>query len=287
MEKGALNREGYKASDLLDHLPRDSNTLRIEHLMGIKKHCCQLFIERLTDYKKEWLKEMQGSIMVAASLIATSTFQAAINPPGGVWEEPPNSDKSEATPCSAAGPESPCSEKLNFVGSSVMARQLPDGYIRFTKVNSIAFLASVSVIILIVGGFPFKNKACGWLLTMAICIALTFMALSFLYGMILVTTPTPILNKCSNTISCALHVDRIYDITFYVWTGLFALIAVYHTFLFGIRLSTKLQRKKKETAAQDDIESSSLMKSKCRTWSTLIKSKWQTWFASHGTTLNG
>lgn len=38
----------------------------------------QWIIERLKEYKREWLKKMQGSIMVAASVIATTTFQTKV-----------------------------------------------------------------------------------------------------------------------------------------------------------------------------------------------------------------
>nr|XP_015865784.3 ankyrin repeat-containing protein BDA1-like [Ziziphus jujuba var. spinosa] len=41
----------------------------------------------LIQYKGDWLEDARGSIMVVATVIATMTFQTAINPPGGVWQQ--------------------------------------------------------------------------------------------------------------------------------------------------------------------------------------------------------
>ncbi|TKY64305.1 mitogen-activated protein kinase 15 [Spatholobus suberectus] len=35
--------------------------------------------------ENEWLKDMRGNLSLVATVIATMTFQSAINPPGGVW----------------------------------------------------------------------------------------------------------------------------------------------------------------------------------------------------------
>jgi len=36
---------------------------------------------------KEWLKEMRGWLMVLATLAASVTYQAGLNPPGGFWQD--------------------------------------------------------------------------------------------------------------------------------------------------------------------------------------------------------
>ncbi|XP_022956266.1 ankyrin repeat-containing protein NPR4-like [Cucurbita moschata] len=38
-------------------------------------------------YKGDWVGEVRGTIMLVATVIATVTFQAGVNPPGGVWEQ--------------------------------------------------------------------------------------------------------------------------------------------------------------------------------------------------------
>ena len=36
---------------------------------------------------KEWLKEMRGWLIVLATLAASVTYQAGLNPPGGFWQD--------------------------------------------------------------------------------------------------------------------------------------------------------------------------------------------------------
>jgi len=45
-------------------------------------------IHAFTRYQKgNWIEEMRGSLMIVATVIASLTFQIAINPPGGVWQQ--------------------------------------------------------------------------------------------------------------------------------------------------------------------------------------------------------
>ncbi|XP_023535331.1 ankyrin repeat-containing protein BDA1-like [Cucurbita pepo subsp. pepo] len=39
------------------------------------------------EYQGDWLQEVQGTMMLVATVIATVAFQGAINPPGGVWQQ--------------------------------------------------------------------------------------------------------------------------------------------------------------------------------------------------------
>ncbi|KAJ0090478.1 hypothetical protein Patl1_14539 [Pistacia atlantica] len=43
--------------------------------------------ENSVQKKDDLLKEMNNALMVVASLIATVTFQASLNPPVGVWQD--------------------------------------------------------------------------------------------------------------------------------------------------------------------------------------------------------
>ncbi|KAF5480468.1 hypothetical protein F2P56_001216 [Juglans regia] len=38
-------------------------------------------------YQGNWVDETRGTLMLVATVIATMTFQAGINPPGGVWQQ--------------------------------------------------------------------------------------------------------------------------------------------------------------------------------------------------------
>ncbi|CAN0877178.1 hypothetical protein LINGRAHAP2_LOCUS11740 [Linum grandiflorum] len=59
---------------------------------------------------------------------------------------------------------------------------------------TVAFGASLGIILLIVGGFPIKkNKLLTWILTRAVCIALTFMTLAFVVAGLLVLPDNSVL----------------------------------------------------------------------------------------------
>ena len=39
-----------------------------------------------SENKKDWIKKKRDALMIATTLIVGTTFQIAVNPPGGVWE---------------------------------------------------------------------------------------------------------------------------------------------------------------------------------------------------------
>ncbi|XP_038888984.1 ankyrin repeat-containing protein BDA1-like [Benincasa hispida] len=122
-------------------------------------------------YKGNWLQEVQGTLMLVATVIATVTFQGTINPPGGTWQQ----DQVLSS----------CSWKQGSVqdaGTAIMACKSLRIYIRYFMSNSISFLASVSVILLIVSGFPLKNKVFCGLLTVAMCVAVVCLTFAYVYG---------------------------------------------------------------------------------------------------------
>ncbi|XP_062086810.1 ankyrin repeat-containing protein BDA1-like [Humulus lupulus] len=239
VEEDTLNRNGYKAADLLvlDDPSTDFNTIRIRHLMGIDsnhhpKSMCRIswVTELLTEYKRDWLKEMRGSIMVVATVIASTTFYTAFNPPGGVWQESTNTTDID--------PNAPfnCDKRACIAGTAVLAYAWKDYFLTFIVYNSVAFLAALSVVLLIVGGFPLKSKIGVWFLTMVICVTLTFTALTFLHGIFLVT-PNHVLGP----------VTYIYKTSFKVWIGLLVTIGVYHTIHFGFWVYKILRRGRSDT----------------------------------------
>ncbi|KAI3959426.1 hypothetical protein MKW98_019016 [Papaver atlanticum] len=71
----ALNNDNVKAFDMLTQQERDS--LEIGCFLS----------EKEGEIHQEWLKERVSALMVVATLIAGIAFQAAINPPGGVFQE--------------------------------------------------------------------------------------------------------------------------------------------------------------------------------------------------------
>ncbi|XP_048233817.1 uncharacterized protein LOC125370851 [Ricinus communis] len=163
------------------------------------------------------VEEARGALMIVATVIATMTFQAALNPPGGIWQQ----DFITVS----GGPA--CSDtNICEAGTSVLAYAYPDAYIYFLMCNGIAFFASLCVVALVIGGFPLRNKLCVWLLAQAIGVTLIFLALSYIQGIFLVTPQRLRVKVAKMDIKMArvclgvLLVAGIVEvIRFLVWTG--------------------------------------------------------------------
>ncbi|PQQ00365.1 uncharacterized protein Pyn_18420 [Prunus yedoensis var. nudiflora] len=165
-------------------------------------------------YPKKWLEETRGILMVVATVISTMTFQAVVSPPGGVCQ-PGGGDDCEA-------------------GTAVLlghSHAFSNDFFLFIKFNTISFLASVSVTLLLVSGYAFHNRIYKWLLSMAMCVTLTFMALTYLQVLYLVV-PTAYFDPFI-TISQA---------CFYLLIGLLVMVSsVMNTIRFLIWMVKKLR----------------------------------------------
>ncbi|KAJ6287785.1 hypothetical protein OIU78_030436 [Salix suchowensis] len=91
-------------------------------------------------------------------------FQAGIRPPGGFWQE----DLHEPT------------SKAHEAGRSIMADKFPAAYNKFVLHNSIAFLASLSVILLLISGLSFKRGFSMWILMGILWVAITESTFTYL-----------------------------------------------------------------------------------------------------------
>ncbi|XP_062097773.1 ankyrin repeat-containing protein BDA1-like [Humulus lupulus] len=124
----------------------------------------------------DWLGRRRSSLMVVASLIATVAFQAAISPPGGVWQEDYLVD-SDGKPV----------EDPHNAGKSVMADSYPFQYGQFMIMNTIAFLSSLSIILLLVSGLPLRQRRWMWLQMVIMWIAITSLSGTCFVGLIYMT----------------------------------------------------------------------------------------------------
>ncbi|KAJ8629823.1 hypothetical protein MRB53_023146 [Persea americana] len=81
--------------------------------------------------------KIQDSLMVVAILIATVTYGGVLNPPGGVWQD----DEDSHSP-----------------GEAIMSSKFPALYIVYTISNTIAFVVSLILILMLVSRSSFQGR---------------------------------------------------------------------------------------------------------------------------------
>ncbi|XP_056176907.1 uncharacterized protein LOC115670980 [Syzygium oleosum] len=164
--------------------------------------------------KRKWQNTMHKTLMVVAILLATMAFQASITPPGGLWQD--DFSGNENFPAHTAG-------------ESVMADKYPIGYKRFVTCNTMSFVASLSIIMLLISGLPLKRRRITtWIAMLTMWAAITFTAATYAIS-ISVFTPVSELQTFNEAIGYAVL----------AWVVLMALLFLCHV----VRLILKLVRK--------------------------------------------
>src|ERR1044072_2910773 len=67
-------------------------------------------------------------------------------------------------------------------------------YLRFLIYNTVSFIASLSVCLLLVSGIPLKHRFVLWFLSIGMCITITSLALTY-FAAIMMVTPDRLLDK--------------------------------------------------------------------------------------------
>lgn len=116
----------------------------------------------------DWLGRKRSSLMVVASLIASVAFQASITPPGGVWQDTVRGDGNSTS-----------ADKPHEVGKSIMASSENSEYGIFMIFNTLAFLSSLSIILLIVSGLPIKRRRWVWIQMVIMWISITAQVVTY------------------------------------------------------------------------------------------------------------
>ncbi|XP_068638629.1 ankyrin repeat-containing protein BDA1-like [Aristolochia californica] len=192
----ATNLEGFSAFDLLSENPSaaEKEIAKILKQAGAERSLAgnnkKTLLRRLIEPKRheEWLTETKGALMIVAILIATVTYQAGLYPPGGVLQK-----DSDSTTQSALD---------HHPGLAVLGLIDRQNYTFFTTFNTLGFLSSLSIILMLVSGFPLEQELFMRVLMVITWVAISSMALtygnSFAY-----MTPRQVWGKAgANNVAC-------------------------------------------------------------------------------------
>nr|GMD90045.1 ankyrin repeat-containing protein BDA1-like [Ipomoea batatas] len=155
--------------------------------------------------KEHWVQKMRDGLMVAASLLATMAFQAVVSPPGGLLQtnDTPirqseiqnninsffsftgNSESSFIAP--APSPSINDTQINATIGKSVMSYYKPLVYNMFLVANTTSFLASLSIILLLISGLPLSRKFFMFIMMIIMWVAITGMGLSYFFCINMIT----------------------------------------------------------------------------------------------------
>lgn len=187
--------------------------------------------------KDEWLKDMRGNLSLLATVIATMTFQSAINPPGGIR---PASETGEITcPDTSKNITVPCP------GEAVLSVLKADTYNSFLYCNTICFASSLAVCLLLVSGFPLKNRFFIWFFSICMCITLTSLTLTYFFGLQMVT-PNDVWDN---------SFFSMVGVVIFIWVILLGIVAIFLCLRLLFWIVTKCRNKKQTEQGEDQSQS--------------------------------
>lgn len=190
------------------------------------KSSCKKFFEWASkcfehENQEKWIEDMKTSIGIAVSIIATITFSLATNPPGGVVQVSHGDIPFSAndTFCSNTTGDLICA------GESILATSKNGDYLPFLVCNTICFISSLSVLLLLVSGIPLQKTFLLWLLSIGMCVTLTTLALTYMFAVFMVTP---------NVIWSSL-LENVFGFSVVIWASFVVLLAAFFILRFIAR----------------------------------------------------
>ncbi|GMP62793.1 hypothetical protein CsSME_00024756 [Camellia sinensis var. sinensis] len=174
VEVNAVNGYGITALDIIEHMPiRDLKAMEISRLLmqagghighQLRDHGSghgKILVSQPPSLvngtlkpptnKDDWLNRKRDGLLISATVIAGMTYQSGLSPPDG----------------------------LKSNGKSSMATTIPRDFQVFWVANTISFVASLTIMLLLVSGLPLKNRIVRWMLVVAIWVTITTLVISY------------------------------------------------------------------------------------------------------------
>ncbi|KAH6804715.1 hypothetical protein C2S51_032962 [Perilla frutescens var. frutescens] len=181
------------------------------HPSTITKACHSLTKSRTKNSDSQpvkWLAKKREAIMVVAVLIATMAFQAGVTPPGGVWQDD--------TIIQVEDDYGHVHNKTLKAGEAVMAHQHPNFFNNFMRCNAVAFVLSLTTILFLISGLPFRRPLFMWVLMVIMWLTITSIAVAFA---IAYASVTPDMDSLID----------VYTLSIFVWFGVLGILLVGNT----------------------------------------------------------
>ncbi|KAK3438782.1 hypothetical protein EUGRSUZ_C03587, partial [Eucalyptus grandis] len=173
------------------------------------------------DKHEKWIKKKRDSLMIIANVIAAMAYQAGLSPPCGLWDNDQKDDKGTI---------------LYYAGTSILAANNPEGYPLFWLCNTVSFLASLSTIFLLMSGLPLGKKVLMRVLTGAMWVTITFMAMTYLESMMAISfvhrEPKHVSPFTEEWYSEDGGSITVVMYSLFVWLGIVAIVFLVHTVRF-------------------------------------------------------
>lgn len=150
LEINALNVERRTALDELLRAQYDLGYFGLKSMLHRKGAKTARALRRIpyqrkgTSLYRKRLQRMEAPLLVFATLVATVTYQAVFNPPGGVW----NDDYPPPSPVKGRDD----TRQHHKAGKPILLSEKPLHYHMFNLFNNVAFFASWTTIVGIVTG---------------------------------------------------------------------------------------------------------------------------------------
>ncbi|KAK6119699.1 hypothetical protein DH2020_046567 [Rehmannia glutinosa] len=205
IDVNATNSRGQTVMAILEQSPPDKTISEIRNIL--RSGLCNSHNTHKQSQPVKWLTKKRDAIMVVAILIATMAFQAGLSPAGGVWQEDLIRDSNGNM---VTNP--------HRAGESVMAHNHPKSYKSVMRSNTIAFVSSLSTILLLISGLPFRRRLFMWILMVIMWLTVTSIAVTYAVS-IVVVTPKKDRESLSDVI----------EIGIAVWSGVMGILLVGNT----------------------------------------------------------
>nr|CAN67799.1 hypothetical protein VITISV_038917 [Vitis vinifera] len=250
MEVNAVNGNGFTALDIIQHTPRDLKGMEIRESLVKAGALSSRNIPALPGKGHQLMGESGITMVIENPQLyppppppAAVPTEAKTSTPLRGREKKIHENKKEWT---MKKQKEAGNGKKMLAGTSIMAHNHPDDYPLFMAFNAVSFVASLSIVFLVVSGVPFvKRRILMWLLMIIMWIALTSMALTYMISILAIApryvnteamsptnNDTEAMSPTNNDTEAIQNVTSVVKVSLEVWLVLLAFVVLVHIIRF-------------------------------------------------------